>query len=320
MSKPNFTVNSELTALAIMYSNPAEVLIADQVSPRIHTASKFDWTEYDVDSSFILPDTKVGRKGKANEVDFGGKPQSGKTEDHALTDVVPEADEAEWQAMPKAPGALSPKEIATQGLVGLIRLRREVDVARTTLDVNNYASNKRRIAATATEQWSDANFDAAYDLLLAMEKPFMRPNVFAMGANEWFHLRRNPKLIKQVRGSTQADGVITRKELAEFLEMRPENILVGRSRLATNKKGEALQLNHAWSGGAALLYADKQAAENRHPGFGFTAQFGSFVASEWFDGSYGLRGATVLKVGESVKPIVCAKDCGFLFGNVAPAA
>ena len=53
--------------------------------------------------------------------------------------------------------------------------------------------------------------------------------------------------------------------------------------------------------------------------FGYTAQFKDRVSGSIVDPDIGLRGGQRVRVGESVKELVVAKDAGYLFENVIPA-
>jgi hypothetical protein len=72
MATTAFPVNPKLTAIAMVYSNPATALIADEVMPRVPTAKKFVWSNYDVAQGYTVPQTLVGRKSVPTEVDFTG--------------------------------------------------------------------------------------------------------------------------------------------------------------------------------------------------------------------------------------------------------
>ena len=64
-----FVVQPHLTAIAIAYQNAA--MIADAALPRVPvTGSTFKYTIYDKRDTFTVPDTKVGRTSRPNEVDW----------------------------------------------------------------------------------------------------------------------------------------------------------------------------------------------------------------------------------------------------------
>ena len=59
-----FTENPTLTAIAIAYRNPDQVLIADEVLPRVNAPGRnFKWLSYNEADAFTLPNTRVGRRG-----------------------------------------------------------------------------------------------------------------------------------------------------------------------------------------------------------------------------------------------------------------
>ena len=68
MSNAPFPIQPELTAIAIGYRNTR--LIADAILPRIPVGTQeFKYLMYNLADGFTVPDTKVGRKGKVNEVE-----------------------------------------------------------------------------------------------------------------------------------------------------------------------------------------------------------------------------------------------------------
>lgn len=89
---PNRPFQSDpvLTAIAVGYKNPESSRIADDVMPR-HTVGgeKFGWTEFPIDEAFNTPDARVGRKGRVNQLEFGGKTRTSEVEDYGLDAPVP---------------------------------------------------------------------------------------------------------------------------------------------------------------------------------------------------------------------------------------
>ncbi|EHF7717022.1 phage capsid protein, partial [Salmonella enterica] len=53
--------------------------------------------------------------------------------------------------------------------------------------------------------------------------------------------------------------------------------------------------------------------------FGFTAQFGSRVSGSIPDPDMGMRGGQRVRVGESVRELIVAQDCGYFFQNAVSA-
>ena len=90
MQRP-FPVEPQLTAIAIAYRN--NKLIADEVLPRVPvSSSSFKWLEFDFSERFTLPNTKVGRTSKPNQVEFSAKEQESSVTDYGLDSPVPQDD------------------------------------------------------------------------------------------------------------------------------------------------------------------------------------------------------------------------------------
>lgn len=302
-----FPVQPELTAIAIGYRN--ENLIADEVLPRVIVGKQeFKYQKYAMQDGFTLPDTKVGRKSKPNEVDFSATEQTASTSDYGLDDPIPQAD-----VNNAAPGQ-NPLGRATMNLTDLILLDREKRVADLVFDAGQYAA-ANKITLSGSSQWSDyANSNPIDAILAALDGCIMRPNVFVMGQAVWTKLRQHPRVVKAVLGNAGDSGVAARQAVADLLEI--EQILVGQGWLNTARKGQPVAMQRVWGKSAALLYRDKLAdpAGNRTT-FGFTAQFGSRIAGATPDRDIGLRGGQRVRAGESVKEVICASDLGYFIAN-----
>lgn len=83
-----FPIQPELTAIAIAYRNQS--LIADEVLPRVPVGKQdFKYLKHAMAEGFTLPDTKVGRRSKPNDVEFSATEITASTEDFGLDDPVP---------------------------------------------------------------------------------------------------------------------------------------------------------------------------------------------------------------------------------------
>ena len=107
-AKAPFPIIPELTGIAIAYRNRA--LIADQVLPRVTPVgvSAFKYFLYSLAEGFTLPDTKVGRRGKPNQVEFTAEEKDGSTTDYGLEDSIPYAD------IENAPKGIDPRAQAVE--------------------------------------------------------------------------------------------------------------------------------------------------------------------------------------------------------------
>ncbi|MDI3260047.1 MAG: hypothetical protein QJR02_10165 [Sinobacteraceae bacterium] len=310
-----FPVNPTLTAIAIGYHNTDDMLIADQVLPRVPVGQKFTWTSYSAEQAYTVPNTQVGRKSQPFTVDFSGTSQTDSVNDYALDDFVPQDDVEAWEAMPKPPtgGPLSPQALATMMLTNLIELDREIRVANLVFNPASYPANQIE-TLSGTSQWSDyTNSNPLSDLMAALDVPLIRPNTIVMGRQAWTVLRQHPKIVQAVEKAYVGSGVVSQQAVADLLEVK--QILVGNSRLNTAKKGQTPSYARVWGKHAALLYVSELAAQTFQPSFGFTAMFGTRIAGDIPELKRGIRGGVTIRVGERVKEIISAPASGYFIQN-----
>ncbi len=313
LSTTAFPVNPELSAIAIGYKNRDIDLIADQVLPRVPTAMKFAYTKYSQADAYTVPPTRVGRKSEPTMVDFGGTLVNDECVDWGLDDLVPNVEIDAFNAMPKPAQMVSPLAKSTSLLTGLILLDREIRVANLVFNTANYVAGNK-ITLSGTSQWSDfANSNPLDALLAALDVPLIRPNTVTLGQAAWTKMRQHPRLIQAANASAQTGGAITRQQLADLLEVK--NVLVGAGFANTAKKGQAPVMSRVWGKHCALLFVSEDMANADQPQFGFTAQFGSRIAGNIPDPKKGLRGGETVRVGESVKEVICASEAGYMFEN-----
>ena len=301
-----FPIQPELTAIAIAYRNTR--LIADAVLPRVPVGKQdFKYLKHAMADGFTLPDTRVGRRGRPNEVEFSATETPASCLDYGLDDPVPQAD------IDNAPVNYDPLGRAVEGLSDLIALDREVRAANLVFNAANYgAANK--VTLSGTSQFSDfTNSDPIAALMNALDACIMRPNVMVIGRPAFSVLARHPKVIKAVLGNAGDSGIANRKAIADLFEL--EDIQVGEAFLNTAKKGQTASISRVWGKHIALLYQDKNADTRGGTTFGFTAQFGSRVAGAQADSNIGLRGGQRVRVGESVVELVTANDLGYFIQN-----
>lgn len=301
-----FPIQPDLTGIAIAYRNGR--LIADDVLPRVPVnVQDFKYLKYALADGFTIPDTKVGRRGKPNEVEFSAVELSASTSDYGLDDPVPQSD------IDHAPINYDPLGRATESTTDLILLDRESRAATLVFDSNQYAAaNKSTLSGTS--QWSDfTNSDPIAAILSAMDSMIMRPNAMVIGQAVYTKLRTHPKVVQAFYGNAATAGVVPRSFVAQLLEL--QDVYVGEGWLNSAKKGQTTSLARVWGKHCVLYYRNLQADTRRGMAFGYTAQWGDRIAGTIPDSSIGLRGGQRVRVGESVKEIISANDLGYMFIN-----
>lgn len=301
-----FEPDEQLTAIAIGYHNKSEEYIADEVLPYISVESeKFDYNEFPIEEGFSVPDTKVGRTSKPKQVEFSAEQKTARVEDHALDAPVPNYDKT------RAPKNYDPEGRATEGVTDLLKLDRELRVAKLMADPASYALKK---TLSGSDMFDNDGSDPIKLILTARDKMLVDPNALVLGLDVWTKLRLNPAVVKATHGNSGDKGVASRQAVAELLEI--PQLIIGKSRYNIARPGQKPQIIRAYSNICSLLHINPNADSNQGVTFGFTARFGDKVAGRIFDPDMGMRGGYKIRVGESVKELIVAPDCGYLFENV----
>jgi hypothetical protein len=304
-----FPLDTRLTGIALAYMNKA--LIADSVLPRVPVGGQtFKWLAHTRADRFTVPATRIGRKGRPQEIEFSTAEQPGQVFDYGLDDVVPNDDIA------AAPQGFDPLGNATEILTDLILLDREKRTADLVFNPATYPAGNKVTNSAGTYWDVEANNPVAQitDLLNGM---LVRPNVAVFSRKVYDALRRHPKVIAAVfplGGNAAQSGMANRQQLAELFEL--EEVLVGEGFINTAKPGQAATMARVWANHAAFIHRNRL-ANTRSPQmtFGYTAQWQGRVAGQMSEPQTGLRGAVRVRTGESVNEIVCAADAGYLVEN-----
>ena len=311
-----FVTDPSLTAIAIGYRNEAYQLIADEVLPRVPVYGEtFKWTEYPTAEAFTVPDTRVGRRGRVNQVEFTGTEREGAVEDFGLDDPIPNTDIQEAARIrAEKRGLYDPEAQATEMLTDLVLLGREVRVAGIIHDPATYAVG-RKVTLAGTSQFSDyANSDPIGVIKTAIEGTLgPRPNTLVLGQPVWSKLSSHPSIVNAIRGNVSSKGIVTRAEFAALFEI--PRLLVGEAYVNTARKGQTEVLARVWGKHIAALHLNPQARLQRGLTFGMTAQYGTKIAGRIEDDDIGLQGGVRVRSGERVKELVIAKDCGYFIQN-----
>lgn len=311
-----FVTHPKLTQIAMAVK--PEGMIADLVCPRIPVeGEKFVYTRFTTEDAFTVPDTSVGRTSEPNVVEFGGKDVTEQVEDHGLDDVVPNRD---ILAAESGANNYDPLGVAAERTALLVELAREQRVANLYFNPNTYAAALRTTLA-GTSQWSDPDSDPIAAITDLFDEMLVRPNVAVFGQQTWTKFRRHPAVVAAVlnlggkNASSAAKGMASRAAVAELLELN--ELHVGQSFINTAKKGQNAAMTRCWGKHAAFMRLEKSIKDPRGalPSFGFTGQWGDRISGTMDMPRMGLRGSTLVRVGEQVKELVSFQEAGCFFQN-----
>lgn len=311
-----FPVDPVLTAIAIAYRNPAVSLIADMVCPRVPVGGEeFKYLEYNLADHFTIPDTRIGRTGKPNQVEFSADEKTEHTDDYGLDNPIPNSDITTAANMrSRGLGNYDPEKHSAMSLTDIILLDREKRAADLYQNSANYDAG-RKITLAGGDQFSDyANSDPIEVLKTAINGTLIyRANSLIMGFAVWEMLSSHPVLVNAIRGNLTNKGIITKQELASLLEI--QNIYVGEGFVNTARKGQAVNLQRAWGNSIVAAHINSMARPEGGITFALTGQYGSRISGSIEDPDIGLEGGRRNRVGEKVKEFVVAKDVAYLIQN-----
>lgn len=313
--KHPFPLNPILTGIALSYSNGA--YIADRIMPRRNVpAPLFSWNIYNRKERFTIPNTVVGRTGKPNQVEFGATKTESSVEDYALDDPIPAID---TEAAAAQGGGIDPEADAVEGITDLLMLDREVRVAGIVTADGNYAASQ---IATPTQynkwNWYGDDTNPASDpldqVLGAMDAMIIKPNQMVLGNTVATALRKHPRIVKAWHANEGGEGVVPLAYLASLFDV--QEVLVGEAWYNTANLGQDESLSRVWGDFCSLLYKNPNSNFRRGVTWGLTAQWGGRISGSIEDKDLGMRGGKRVRVGESVKELVIATDCGWKFADV----
>ncbi len=312
MSTNAFPINPTLQAIAIAYTNKDTALIADEVLPRVPTGKKFNYPVWDQVAAYSVPNTVVGRRGEPNTVDFQATDVSDQCVDYGLDDSIPVDDIEAFNAMPKAPGAVGPKEVRTMLLTKLIMLDREIRVGGLVFNSANYKVGLKT-SLGAGDQFNDTTSDPIALISNALDLPLVRPNIMVIGQAAWTKLSAHPDIVQATGTSGGTSGLARAQAVAELFGL--SKVVIGAARLNNARKGQAPNWSNVWGKHVSLLYVSQADAQMEQPTYGWTAQFGPRVAGDIPEPKKGLRGCVAVRVGESVKEVISSQDSGYFIEN-----
>lgn len=314
--KRPFVANKAMTAIAIGYRNPMTALIADDVLPRVPVGTEdFKWLRYNDDEAFTIPETRVGRKGRLNEVEFSSTEEASSVETYGLKSVIPNSDLRAAEAQ-RAAGLTTydPRNRAAALLTDLVLLDRERRVASVVQSSANYDAGSVTALANAADRF-DVDTGHPEDVIdTLLDGSFIvRPNVCAMSGETWNKMRKNANLVKAVTRNLQADGKITAEEFIKHFGLA--KLLIGESWVNTARPGQPATLGRCWGKHIAFLHMNPTADTRGGVTWGYTATFGERVSGTVIDPDIGLDGGEEARVGELVKELVVCKKAGALITN-----
>lgn len=299
-----FPVDTQRTAIAIAYRN--EELIADQIAPYYPVGGeKFSYLKQTVAEGFTVPNALVGRKSDPNSVSFSATNVTDSVVAYGLQDFVPQSD------IDNAPGSQNPVDRATMGIMELILLDREKRTADLFTTAANYTTNKKVLTDAERFGTATTGLDPVTVIGDAIDAMLFPPTHALMSLALWNYLRACDEITTALYGDSNKGKMVARQEFAALFELK--EIIVGKSKINTNKKGQSISLSRCW-GNDIILFARNDASPETGT-FALTARDGERIAATEQNAKRGLTGGTEIWAGEKVKEFMTSEHHGYLIKN-----
>jgi len=302
-----YPVDFERTSIAIGYSN--DTYIADRVLPRVPVGRKeYRYTEYPLDESFTVPDTRIGRRSVPTMVHFTADEKSGACVDYGLEDLIPDDDVAN-----APPTAVDPIDRSTEMLTDLLMIDRERRVADLVFAASNYGtSNKKELSGN--DQWSASHKDSdpVDDVVSAIEGMIVKPTHMVLGSQVWTKLRTHPAILKSINRNEGDRGIASAAMVQDLLEVE---LAIGQAWINSARRGQEAKLIRVWGKHALLYRRDPNAGAMGPPTLGITAEYRGREVRTGFDAMPGARGGHRVRVIDTCEERIIAPLAGYLFQN-----
>jgi hypothetical protein len=313
----SFPVSPMLTGIAIGYRNPENYYVADTLCPRLPPmgSKAFEYTVFDTANSITTGDGLVGPQSEPDQVEIGGSAVQAKTSDYGFDSPIPVDEQMAYEKMVELGLATpDPQVYRTQALVDRLDLVREIRVANMFQNPANYDPALVNDLSLSTPISNYANSDPIKLVQTAMDSTLIyRPNTAWFSRQTWSVFRSHPRIVKAINRTAGDTGIITAEQVANLFELK--RVVIGDSFVNGAKPGQAVNARRVWGNCFGLAYINPVAQLGVDATFAFTYQFLTRMAGAMAEPKKGLRGTTIVRVGESLKEVVAAKEVAVLFEN-----
>lgn len=254
-SPASLRFDGKLTDFAVNYPN-GEMIHDIVLPPKTVQQENYTYFEQDLNESLVLPNDVVAEDGFPNDIDVKFTKKTGLCVDHALSAFITNKD------MEQADLPIDVERFKTEEAIKKVKANKELRAAAAVFNTNNYAAaNQVDVAGT----WATTSTDIPAALITGRNACWAPPTHFVADLPTFDAIARNTEVLKVVRGTLGpqdiwAGGMINpnvlQNELGRLLGV---TVVIGKFKYATNKKGQTLATQYAWSGtnpgkgGAAFL-------------------------------------------------------------------
>lgn len=314
-----------LSAFALEYRNAD--FIGDKVFPIIESETKdIRYGSLDKLNMFQNIDDALARDGEANEVGFSAGLKYAMMNDYALKTTISRETTADAESFLN----VAMDQVAI--LTAVLALRREYRQAN--LLYSKLVSASRNAAGGNWADYSSSAPDIVNIIRNKRNNALYAYDTLVVPKQVYIWLERAPSLVNQWFVGNTGTKILDKKQVAECLGFKEENILIPDARLASAKRPTSLgdtdlsSLDRIWGPHVFLLRTSKTIPNRAEPGcaYQYRRRWTKGVVGDnmqtraWYIPHKGIGGSDVVQTEYQSLDMVLAPEMGYVFTNCLTAA
>lgn len=308
MAEKRLEIDAELSAIAITYRN--NKCIADEAFHKVKVNTEaFKYYKFNKDNYFYVPETHIGEKGKANQIELRGKLETDRVESHALSEVIPVSTQKESL---NSAGGFDLRALATKQITDCLLLRKEIEFANFLSDKSNYGDNVKTLQEN--EKINKETSNAVKLVQNSIDAMLYPANIMILSRKVASKLRMNPYIVDACGSASKKAGIAPLDAIKELFGFK--KILIGEAVHNTAKKGQKINLETCFGNNIYLSYVDETATTDYGISFGYQCINNEITVGTYHDPEIGTEGADVIKGFYSNKFLNTCPECGYMIEGV----
>lgn len=300
-----YVVDETLTGLSLAYL--PQGYIADKIlTPTPVDTTEFKYRYYEKGQFLTSEDTEIGEYGIPNEDEFVYK------EKHLGVKAFAHETKLSLQHLTMSTSEKNKEAKRVMFSKNKLLLADEIRLAKMLRDKDIYEGNS--LSLTASNNFAKAETKITNTIQTAKGKMFMPANTAIMSYSTLQALRTAPQIVKSAKGADVSDGMVS----VEFIKnevLDVENLLIGKAKASTGKRGQEVALDYVWGNDIILAYIDTSADLDCGVTFGQRAVYEDYNTQTYLDPKPGVKGVKYYKTCDQHVDFITCPDCGYIIKN-----